>query len=64
MKKSSLNENFEHDVKQSILRTYVAVLQYKFQVMQKETNKEIQDELEAEMYKLINAIEVMIKKDK
>ncbi len=62
---SSLDEIFEHNAKQSILKTYEAMLQYKFQVMQKETDKEKRDELEAEMYTLIHTIEdLMCKKDK
>ena len=61
----SLDEIFEHDVKQNVLRTYVAMLQYKFKVMQNETNKEIKDALEVEKYTLIHTIEdLIIKKEK
>ena len=62
---TALDEIFEHDVKQNVLRTYVAMLQYKFKVMQNETNKEIKDALEVEMYTLIHTIEdLIIKKEK
>ena len=61
---SSLDEIFEHNVKQSILKTYEAMLQYKFKVLQIEQKKEIKDELEVEIYTIIHTIEdLMSKKD-
>ena len=38
---SSLDEIFEHNAKQSILKTYEAMLQFKFKMFQIEQNKEI-----------------------
>ena len=62
---TSLDQIFEHDVKQNVLRTYVAMLQYKFKAMQNETNKETKDELEGEVYTLIETmLDLISKKDK
>ena len=61
---SSLDEIFEHNVKQTILKTYEAMLQYKFKMFQIEQNKEIKNELEVEIYTIIHTIEdLMSKKD-
>ena len=61
---SSLDEIFEHNAKQSILKTYEAMLQYKFKMLQNEQNKEIKDELEVEIYTIIDTIqELMCKKE-
>ena len=59
---SSLDEIFEHNAKQSILNTYEAMLQYKFKMFQNEQNKEIKNELEVEIYKIIHTIEDMMSK--
>ena len=57
---SSLDEIFEHNAKQSILKTYEAMLQYKFKMFQNEQNKEIKDELEVEIYTIIHTIQDLI----
>ena len=59
---SSLDEIFQHNVKQTILKTYEAMLQYKFRMYQIEQNKEIKNELEVEIYKIIHTIEDMMSK--
>jgi len=59
---SSLDEIFEHNVKQTILKTYEAMLQYKFRMYQIEQNKEIKNELEVEIYTIIHTIEDMMSK--
>ena len=61
---TSLDEIFEHNTKQSILKTYEVMLQYKFKMIQIEQNKEIKNELEVEIYTIIHTIEdLMSKKD-
>ena len=59
---SSLDEIFEHNVKQTILKTYEAMLQYKFRMYQIEQNKELKKELEVEIYTIIHTIEDMMSK--
>ena len=59
---SSLDEIFEHNVKQTILKTYEAMLQYKFRMYQIEQNKEIKNDLEVEIYTIIHTIEDMMSK--
>ena len=56
----SLDEIFEHDVKQTVLKTYTAILQYKFSMLQKEQDKKKNDELETEVFELIHEIKNLV----
>ena len=56
----SYPEIFEHDVKQTILKTYQSMIQYKFKVFQEEGDEVKRKNLETEIYELINTLEEMI----
>jgi hypothetical protein len=56
----SYPEIFEHDVKQTILKTYQSMIQYKFKMFQEEGDEVKRKNLETEIYELINTLEEMI----
>ena len=58
----SLNDVFEHDVKQTILKLYQSMFQYKFKLYQEEKDADAKIKLELEVYELIHTLEEMVKK--
>ena len=57
---SDLKQVFEYDVKQTILKAYQSMMQYKFKIFQEETDEVKKTRLETEIYELINTLEEMI----
>ncbi len=56
----SYQEIFEHDVKQTILKAYQSMIQYKFKIYQEEKDPNKKDKLETEIYELINTLQELI----
>ncbi len=59
---SFLNYIFEHDVKQTILKSYQSMIQYKFKLYQEEQDADAKIKLEIEVYEIIHTLEDMIAK--
>jgi hypothetical protein len=57
---SDLKQVFEHDVKQTILKTYQSMIQYKFKLYQEQRDNVIKEKLETEIYELIHTLQEMI----
>jgi hypothetical protein len=55
-----LDEVFEHNVKNAILNTYVAMMQYKFKIFQEEKDEEKKNKLEVDVYEIVHTLEEMI----
>ena len=61
---ASLDDVFTHNVKQTVLKAYQTITEYKFDQMKREENQEKKDELETELYELIRTMQDLIRKDK
>ena len=57
---SNLDQVFEHNVKNAILSIYVAMIQYKFKMLQDEKDEEKKNKLEVDVYELIHTLEELI----
>ena len=61
---ASLDDVFAHNVKQTVLKAYQTITEYKFDQMKMEENQEKKDGLETELYELIRTMQDLIRKDK
>ena len=54
---------FKHDVKEAVLKAYLSIFNWKFSLIQKETDQDKIQKIELELYEIIHTLEEMVKSD-